>query len=121
MKIHILFALPLLCLVAPAFALSTTEARTAYEQNRVGEAERLYRELAADESAPVADRTTAERELGRIAWLMDGSDRVALEHLEAATALRDRPCLTSQLIARVLQESHRSSEAVARSGADRRL
>jgi hypothetical protein len=101
-------------LPAMASAASLSDGRSEYDRNHVAEAERIYAAVVADSSASVADRSAAERELARIAWLIDGDPARALSHLEAATKLGDKACDTSELTARVLRESKQLAEALKR-------
>ena len=106
-----------LCAASAATAATFSEGREAYDLNRVAQAEKIYASVIADPTASVGDRASAERELGRIAWLIDGDSTRALAHLDAAAALGDKPCDTAGLTARVLRESARNSEAIRRGGA----
>ena len=100
-----------------AFAATLSEGQSAYSQNRIAEAEKIYATLVADRAASPADRSAAARELARIAWLIDGDADRALGHLAVAEAAGDKPCETGALTARVLRQSGRSAEAVRRSPA----
>ena len=62
------------------------EAVTAYGQYRVAEAEAALRKIAADPAVGAGDKGRAHRELARIAWLIDGNSRGALESLAKAEA-----------------------------------
>lgn len=96
-----------LSLASVAHAGTVSEGRAAYDDNKVAEAEQIYAAIAADAGASAAERAGAQRELARIAWLIDGNAKGALEHLTAAKALGDKRCATAELTARVLRESHR--------------
>jgi hypothetical protein len=98
---------------ALASAATLTEGRSAYDLNKVAEAEKIYAAVSADASATNADRAGARRELARIAWLVDGDAKRALDHLEAAKVIGDKPCDTADMRARVLRESHQFAEAAA--------
>ena len=95
---------------APAATLS--EARDAYDQNRVPEAVRIYGEVAADRSATADDRADADIELARIAWLIDGNADLALQRLEAARTTAAKRCDISQMTSRILREAKRDQEAI---------
>jgi hypothetical protein len=79
-------------------------AMQAYGQNRVAEAEAVFRKIAADPRGSARDKARAHRQLGRIAWLIDGDSRRALTEVEAAFAASDDRCASGQLKARILQE-----------------
>lgn len=100
---------------APASAATFSEAKSEYDRNHVGEAETLFAAVAADAGASATDRSAAERELARIAWLIDRDPNRALDHLAAAQGIGGKPCDTSAMIARVLRESKQSAEAIRRS------
>ena len=102
----------LLLISTGARAVTVSEGRAAYERNKVGDAERIYASVVADTAASAADRSAAERELARIAWLIDGNSIRALAHLSAARSIGDKPCDTSELVARVLRESSEAREAL---------
>lgn len=104
-----------LTLPVPAVAATFTEARSAYEQNKVAEAERLFAQLSVDPAATIEDRAKAWRELARIAWLIDRDAPKALRHLDAARATGDQPCDTAAMTARVLREGKLSAQAIAQS------
>lgn len=100
-----------------ASAATFSEGRAAYDLNRVADAERIYAEVSADRSASAADRASAERELARIAWLIDGDAKRARGHLSAAERIGDKPCDTAALSARVLREANLYAEALGQSDA----
>jgi hypothetical protein len=79
-------------------------AMQAYSQNRVGEAEAVFRKIAADPASSALDRARAHRQLGRIAWLIDGDARRALGEIAAAAAAAER-CAAARLEARILHEA----------------
>jgi hypothetical protein len=79
-------------------------AGQAYSQNRVAEAETIYRKIAADPASSARDKSTAHRQLGRIAWLIDGDSRRALAEVETAFAASEDRCASGRLKARILQE-----------------
>ncbi|MFL6829005.1 MAG: tetratricopeptide repeat protein [Sphingomicrobium sp.] len=97
---------------APARGQTFAEGKSAYDRNQVAEAERIYARIVADPTAPVPDRSAANRELARIAWLIDSNAKRALEHLAAARALGDKPCETAAMTARVLRESNQAAKAI---------
>jgi hypothetical protein len=110
------YALALLLLLTSGTAQAATlsDAQSAYDRNRVAEAEELFAAVAADRAASVDDRSAAKRELARVAWLIDGNVDRALQHLAQAQALGGKPCDTGILIARVLREANRGDEALRR-------
>ena len=101
-------------LAAPASAATLGEAQSLYGRNQVADAERAFLAVAADNSATADDRSAAQRELARIAWMIDGKADAALQHLDAARAQGAKPCETSAMIAHVLNEAKRSNEALRR-------
>ena len=108
----LLLLLLLTCGTAEAATLS--EAQSAYDRNRVAEAEVLFAAVAADPAASLDDRSAAKRELARVAWLIDGNADRALQHLSEAEKLGGKPCDTGIMIARVLREAQRGEEALRR-------
>ena len=92
-------------LTATARAATFSEGRAAYDDNHVADAERIYAQVIVDKSANAADRASAERELARIAWLIDGNSKRALGHLAVAHAIGDKACDTAAMTARVLREA----------------
>ena len=96
----------------PAHAASLNDAQSLYSRNRVAEAVTAYSAVAADAAASADDRSEAERQLGRIAWLIDGEADKALQHLQAAVRHGAKPCDSSALIARVWHESDRDERAI---------
>ena len=96
-----------LSLAGVAQAASVAEGRAAYDDNKVAEAEKIYAAVVGDRSAGAAERSAAERELARIAWLIDGDADRAMAHLRAARSIGDKPCMTAEYAARVLREAHR--------------
>jgi hypothetical protein len=95
-----------LSLAGVAQAATVSEGRAAYDDNKVADAERIYAAVIADGAAGAAERAAAQRELARIAWLVDGDANSALGHLTAARALGDKPCATAEYTARVMREAH---------------
>ncbi|MEO8176074.1 MAG: hypothetical protein ABI626_05380 [Sphingomicrobium sp.] len=102
---------------APALGAPFSQARAAYDLNHVAEAETLYAAVIADPAASPVDKAASERELGRIAWLVDGDPARSLGHLDAALKLGDKPCDSADLKARFLRESGRLDEAIRTSAA----
>jgi len=102
-------------IAAPGTAATFSEGRSAYDLNRITEAQRIYAAVIADTKASADDRAASERELARIAWLVEGNAEDALRHLEAARTIGDKPCVTAEMTARVLRESKRFREAASRS------
>src|SRR5205085_7866481 len=70
-----------LSLAGATHAATVSEGRASYDDNRVAEAEKIYAGVTADRAAGAAERAAAERELARIAWLIDGDSKRALTHL----------------------------------------
>ena len=85
-------------------------AMQAYSHNRIAEAEGIFRKIAADPAASARDKAQAHRQLGRIAWLIDGDAGRALAEVKAAFAAADDRCASGQLQARILQEAGRGRE-----------
>ncbi len=112
MRVGAAIALVEFFLASAASAATVSEGRDQYDLNHVVEAERIYSAVLADPTAAPADKASAERELGRIAWLIDGDAARALGHLDAALKLNDKPCDNAELKARVLRESGRLDQAV---------
>jgi len=114
-------AVALVCLEflvgSPLRAVTLSEGQSAYSQNQIAQAERIFTALAADPSALPPDRAAAARELARIAWLIDGNAARALDYLTVAANAGDKPCETGSLTVRVLRQSGRAAEAISRSAA----
>lgn len=85
----------------------------AYSQNRVAEAEAVFRKIAADPAASPRDKARAHRQLGRIAWLIDGDARRALREVEAAAGAAER-CAAAGLEARILHEAQEAELLLTR-------
>src|SRR5262245_44282683 len=81
------------------------EGLSAYRSTHVAEARAAFSAVIADPAATGADRAAARRELGRIAWLIDGELAAARRHLESAEAWSDQPCATLALLLRVFVEA----------------
>jgi hypothetical protein len=93
------------------------EALAAYSDNRVAEAEEALRRIVANPASKADDRARASRELGRIAWLVDGDSAAALAHLAGPDASGDGACDDARLRARILQESDGDSMLVEQADA----
>ncbi|MBV8687343.1 MAG: hypothetical protein JOZ90_12850 [Alphaproteobacteria bacterium] len=93
---------------------SMDEALAAYQHIRVGEAEDILRAVAADRRAQARDRAEAHRQLGRIAWLVDGDADRALAEAARAYAAGDERCATARMEARVLGEAGRGEALLSR-------
>jgi hypothetical protein len=82
-------------------------AMQAYGKNRVADAEAVYRKIAGEPAASAADRSEAHRQLGRIAWLVDGDSARALMEAKSAFADGGDRCASGRLTARILHEAGR--------------
>ncbi len=91
-------------------------AMQAYGQNRVAEAERILRKIAADPGSSALDKARAHRQLGRIAWLVDGDSGRALREIRAAGAGATERCAAAGLEARVLHEAQKADLLLSRLG-----
>lgn len=110
------FALALLFAAAaafPAHAASYDAGQAAYRQNQIAEARSQYAAVAADPAASQRDRAGASRELGRLAWLIDGDAAEATRQLRAALAVGAESCQSGAVLVRVLREAGRTAEAAA--------
>ena len=105
MRVVIALLLVELSLAGTASAATVSEGRTAYELNRVAEAEKIYAAVFADPAATRTDKSAAKRELARIAWLVDADSKKALAHLDAARQVEEKHCETAEMRARILRES----------------
>ena len=113
MRVGAAIALVEMLMASAASAASLDEAASLYSRNQVAAAVEQYRTLAADTKADSATRSIAERELGRIAWLIDGDAPAALKHIAAARTLGGREaCGAADMLARVLQESGRNEQVL---------
>ena len=113
MRVGAAIALVEMLMASAASAASLDEAASLYSRNQVAAAVEQYRALAADTKADSATRSIAERELGRIAWLIDGDAPAALKHIAAARTLGGREaCGAADMLARVLQESGRNEQVL---------
>lgn len=88
-------------------------AMQAYSENRVAEAEAVFRKIAADPASSATDRARAHRQLGRIAWLIDGDSQRALRETRAAAGAAEQ-CAAARLEARILQEAQKAELLLAR-------
>ncbi|HEX8449058.1 MAG TPA: hypothetical protein VF652_05660, partial [Allosphingosinicella sp.] len=86
----------------------------AVGRNRVAEAEKVLRKIAAASGTPAEDRARAHRQLGRIAWLVDGDAGRALSEARAAWSVPKERCSAARLEARVLQEAKKPDLLTAR-------
>jgi len=105
-------ALATLLAAGAVHAASFQDGLSAYNANRVADAERTYAAIVADTAAAPRERADAARELGRIAWLVDRDLDRSLARLEAAAAAGDGACETGALQVRVLREALQASRAV---------
>jgi len=87
---------------APVSAATLAEAQAAYARYDVNAAERLYQAVAEAPDAPAADRAAAQRELARIAWLVDNRQSDAADRLAASLLSDPDPCPAALLYGRVL-------------------
>jgi hypothetical protein len=95
-------------------AANLEDGLRAYNQNRVGEAEAIFKRVADDPALPPHDRATALRALARISWLIDGKEEQAVEALNRAAAVAE-PCDAARMRARILDEAERVDELVSHS------
>lgn len=86
-------------------AATLEEAQAAYGIYDVNKAEALYRAVAADRQAPAKDRAAANRELARIAWLVDDDREAALSLLARSLPTDPDPCPAAYLQARVRNDT----------------
>ncbi|HEY0148729.1 MAG TPA: hypothetical protein VGB70_06965 [Allosphingosinicella sp.] len=107
MNKNIFRALALLSLPASASATTFAEAKQVYLSHDVTRAEALYRQIAADPKASPGDRASASRELGRIAWLVDGDHLRATSIIERSLPTDPEPCAAALLLGRILNEGER--------------
>ena len=113
MRVAAAFALVEMLMGSAAFAASLNEAESLYSRNQVAEAVKQYKALAADPKADSDTRSIAERQLGRIAWLIDGDAPRALKHIATARTLGGpKACGAADMQARVLQESGRNEQVL---------
>ena len=88
------------------------EALVAYSQNRIAEAETVFRNMTSDPGASADDKARAWRELARIAWLIDGNAAAALDMVMRAEGTGEGACDNARLRARILQEANGDAELV---------
>jgi hypothetical protein len=98
----------------PSAAATLAEAQSLYERNKVAEAERAFAAVSADSTATSLDRSAAERQLARVAWLIDADASRAVAHLKQATAIGGDRCADAAMLAKVLREAGRGVEALSR-------
>ena len=91
-------------------------AMQAYGQNRVAEAEGIFRKVAADPGSTALDKARAHRQLGRIAWLIDRDSGRALREIRAAGTVATERCAAARLEARVLHEAQKADLLLSRLG-----
>lgn len=108
-----MLAVLFLSIPCTSMAASLAEAQDAYDQNRIGDAERLFAGVAADFGARASDRAEADLALARIAWLIDANANLALQRIEAARAVGGSPCDIGDMTLRVLSEAKRDRQAIA--------
>jgi hypothetical protein len=96
-----------------SMAASLADGQDAYDQNRIGDAERLFEAVAADPAAPVGDKAQADLALARIAWLIDDNADVALKRIDAARRWGGKSCDVGVMTLRVLSEAKRDQQAIA--------
>ncbi|MBX3510928.1 MAG: hypothetical protein KF700_06970 [Hyphomonadaceae bacterium] len=111
-------ALLLFC-AGPAAGQSLNDARAAYRNNRVAEAETMAAALAANPAASQADRAGALTELARIDWMARGETDAAAAALEQIPASPER-CVAAALALRIFREAGAPAEplAAAREGVE---
>jgi hypothetical protein len=106
-------------LLAFALAACGEEAATvqngmnAYQQSRIADAERMFAVVAADPAAPAGDKAAANRELARIAWLIDRREDTALDFVAAAEATGEGLCHAFLLRDRILREAGKPEPVLA--------
>lgn len=91
-----------------ASAVSLQDGLAAYRGNHIAEARRTFAAVAADAAASSSDRTQAQRELGRLAWLARGDTGPIAAALVQAPHDREG-CETAALAVRVLREAGRAA------------
>lgn len=104
--------LPLLMawLVNPAAAAPIDDAKSAYKNYKVSEAEALYRGIAADPQASLRDQGQAQTELARISWLIDGNTGAATTRLAQSLPINPEPCAGAFLYARILNDGGKAAD-----------
>ena len=106
-----LLALALLSCGAKAETLA--DGLAAYTSNHISMAEAIFRHVAQDPASSVHDRATAWREIGRIAWLIDGNEQRAIDAVNRASAVGE-PCQAARLRARILDEAGQPNQLLSR-------
>jgi len=96
-----------------AEAASVQGGITAYSQNKIDQAEKIFFEIGADPAAAPRDKASALRETARIAWLIDGDDARALRLLDTAIATGTDVCDAFSLRDRILRRAERGEELLA--------
>jgi hypothetical protein len=112
MRVGATLVLVELFFASAAYGATLTDGRSEYDLNHVANAEVIYAGIVADPSASASERAGAQRELARIAWLIDADAPRALKHLDTALRVGDNPCASAELKARVLRESARFDDAI---------
>src|SRR5262245_46564377 len=98
-------ALTALIALAPAARAETlAEALTAYRNNHVADAERMYSAIVADPSASPADRAGALTELARVDWLVRGETDATAGVLGNIADSPER-CAAAVLVVRIFREA----------------
>jgi len=113
MRSALCLALLLLAACSDPIPETIDGAMQAYSHNRVAEAEAIYRRIAADPAASARDKAAAHRQLGRIAWLIDGDAERALDEVRTAAGGTET-CAAAQLEARILQEAQKADLLLSR-------
>ena len=117
MRVAPALALVELLLASAASAATLTDAQEAYDQNKVAVAERMFVEIADDRTATPDDRAGAGVAVARIAWMIDGNSKLALQRLDAARASGGKTCEVSTMAARVLREARLFDQAIGQEAA----
>lgn len=97
--------LSLLVIACSAEAATVQNGMNAYQQSRIADAERMFGEVLADPKSSPGDKAAANREMARIAWLVDRDRTRALASLDAAEATGEGVCDALLMRNRILQES----------------
>ncbi len=99
------------CVGAHASAPTLRDAQGLYFQSKLPEAEAALKAVSTDPAASATDRAGAERDLARIAWLIDQDAPRALAALDRGRAAGAELCRTTLMQVRVLDESGRPRDA----------
>ncbi len=110
----------LVAFASPARAATLAEAQTAYRDNRVAEAERMFAAIAADGAASPADRAGALTELARVDWLVRGETDAAAGLMEQVPDSPER-CAAAVLTLRIFREAGAPAQPLADAEASRGL